>query len=493
MSLKFINAAPLKQSNLAPWPMWLMKDCVNDISPYISTLFHISLTSSCVPPTLKEAYITPIIKKPQLERTNINNYQPISNHSVISKLLERAVCAQLAEYLDNNNLMLPNQPGYRRSHSTETAQTAVFSDIISELDRGTLVLLSMLDLSAAFYCIDHDILLNRLNTSYGIRSSSHQWMTSYLSSRTQSVRYNGSASPAEITHFGVPQVSVLGPLLFLLYTADFHRITTRHGFRSHYYVDDSQLHISCSPAEAQQYRMRECTIKCIADINVFLRSNRLRLNPTKTEFLWCATARRRHQVNLEPIHINTVDIAPSVNVRNSGVMMDGDFSMITHVKNQVRSCFHSLRQIRVIRRSLTKKAAKILVSSFICSRIDYCNAVFAGLPKYTTNHLDSVLHAAARMISGRSKYDHITSILRDELHWLPVPQRVKYKLCLTTYKAINGTAPSYISAMCVPSSTNQARLRLRSSDSCQLLLPWTKTEFGNGPSRMRDLTYGMTC
>ena len=173
--------------------------------------------------------------------------------------------------------------------------------------------------------------------------------------------------------------------------------------------------------------------------------------------------------------------------------MDGDFSMTTHVKKQVRSCFHSLRQIRVIRRSLTKEAVKMLVSSFICSRIDYCNAVFAAYHRSTTNHLDSVLHAAARMISRRSKHYHITSVLRYELHWLPVPQRVIYKLCLTTYKAINGTAPSYIAAMCVPSSTNQARLRPRSSDSRQILLPRTKTELGKrafaypGPRAWNDL------
>ena len=109
---------------------------------------------------------------------------------------------------------------------------------------------------------------------------------------------------------------------------------TRHGFRSQYYADDSQLYISCSPDEAPQSRTRERTIKCIADIKAFMRSNRLRFNLTKTEFLWCATARRRHQLNLEPIHIDAVDIAPSANVRNLGVMMDGDFSMTTtHVKN----------------------------------------------------------------------------------------------------------------------------------------------------------------
>ena len=123
-----------------------------------------------------------------------------------------------------------------------------------------------------------------------------------------------------------------------------------------------------------------------------------------------------------------------------------------------------------------KRGRQNLVCSLICSRIDYCNAVFAGLPRSTTNHLNSVLHAAARMISGCFKHDHITSVLRDELHWLPVLQRVIYKLCLITYKAINGTAPSYIAAICVPSSTNQARLR--SSDSRHLLLLRTKTELG---------------
>ena len=165
----------------------------------------------------------------------------------------------------------------------------------------------------------------------------------------------------------------------------------------------------------------------------------------------------------------------------------------THVKKQVRSCFHSLRQIRVIRRSLTKEAAKMLVCSFICSRIDYCNAVFAGLPRSTINHLDSVLHAAVRVISGRSKHDHITSVLRDELHWLPIPQRVIYKLCLTTYKAINGAALSYIAALCVPSSTNKARLRHVLLTHVSYFSRGPKLSSENGPSRIRDLGHGMIC
>ena len=145
----------------------------------------------------------------------------------------------------------------------------------------------------------------------------------------------------------------------------------------------------------------------------------------------------------------------------------------------MRSCFHSLRQIRCIRRSLIKEAIKTLISSFICTRLDYCNAVFAGLPRSTINNLHSVLHASSRIISGRRKYDQITPVLRDELHLLPVLQRITYMFCLTTYKAINGIVSGYLTVMCISISTNSARLRLRSADFGQLILPRTKTEFAS--------------
>ena len=157
--------------------------------------------------------------------------------------------------------------------------------------------------------------------------------------------------------YGVPQGSVFRPLLFLLYTADVNHINMKHGFRCHYYADDSQLHISCRPDVAQKRETRERTAGCIADINLCMRSNRLRLNPSKTEFLLCTTACRMDYINPMPIHIGDVDISPSASIRNLGVMLDGDFFMMTHVKKQVRSCFHSLRQIRSIRRSLTREAA----------------------------------------------------------------------------------------------------------------------------------------
>ena len=163
--------------------------------------------------------------------------------------------------------MPPNQSAYRKYHSTETALTHVFSNTIEELDKGNLVLLTMLDLSAAFDCVDHEILLNRLKRSYGIQSIAHSWIKSYLTDRTQRVHHNGQMSHRVKMYYGVPQGSVLGHLLFLLYTADINYIVDNHSLRSHYYADDIPLQTPCTPTSSQQQLARDKTVRCIDDIN----------------------------------------------------------------------------------------------------------------------------------------------------------------------------------------------------------------------------------
>ena len=123
---------------------------------------------------MKEAYITPMTKKPQFDKIYSTKYRPTSNISVISKLLARAVSSKIVDYLDTYKFVPSNQSAYIKVHSTTTVLIAVFSNIIDELDKGYLVLLTMLDLSAAFDCVDHKILLNRLEMPYGIQSTAHR-------------------------------------------------------------------------------------------------------------------------------------------------------------------------------------------------------------------------------------------------------------------------------------------------------------------------------
>ncbi len=173
-----------------------------------------------MPSVFKSAYITPLLKKPDLDPAEAKSYGPISNLSVLSKTLERLVASQLLDYLRAADLLPDLQSAYRPHHSTETAVLKVLADILRAVDGGDLAVLALLDLSAAFDTVDHETLLTRLKRSYGLSGRVHDWFQSYLSGRFQHVRCGRTSStPTQLT-CGVPQGSVLGPILLLLYTAD---------------------------------------------------------------------------------------------------------------------------------------------------------------------------------------------------------------------------------------------------------------------------------
>ena len=153
--------------------------------------------------------------------------------------------------------------------------------------------------------------------------------------------------------------------------------------------------------------------------------------------------------------------------------------MKTHVNTTVGRCFRQLRLIRSCLKSLPFEAARTAVACFVLSRVDYCNSLLAGAPKYLMDRLQSVLNAAARLLCGRRRFDHVTPLLRDTLHWLPVPQRVEFKLCLLVYKALHGMAPDYITNLCRTTSSTNAGLRLRGSARGDLFVARTRTMFGD--------------
>ena len=164
-----------KSCGLDPAPTWLVKEFAGNLAPFICSLFNKSLSQGNFPQSFKVAEITPILKKSSLDASVPANYRPISNLQYLSKLLERVVNNQLIEHLQENDLMPAHQSAYRRCHSTETALLKVSSDVLMAADAGMVTLLDMLDLSAAFDCVDHQILLTRLDRSFGISSVALEW------------------------------------------------------------------------------------------------------------------------------------------------------------------------------------------------------------------------------------------------------------------------------------------------------------------------------
>uniref|UniRef100_A0A8C1PFC4 Reverse transcriptase domain-containing protein n=1 Tax=Cyprinus carpio TaxID=7962 RepID=A0A8C1PFC4_CYPCA len=214
---KLVKSSKPTTCMLDPIPSKLLKEVLPEVIDPLLTIINSSLLLGYVPKSFKLAVIKPLIKKPQLDPKELVNYRPISNLPFLSKILEKVVSSQLYSFLEKNGICEDFQSGFRPYHSTETALLRVTNDLLLSSDRGCISLLVLLDLSAAFDTIDHTILLHSLKHFVGINGSALAWFKSYLYDRHQFVAANEEVSYRSQVQYGVPQCSVLGPLLFTLY------------------------------------------------------------------------------------------------------------------------------------------------------------------------------------------------------------------------------------------------------------------------------------
>lgn len=435
-----------KSCSLDPIPSSLLKDHYGILLPVICNIINLSLENGYVPPSLKVAVLKPLLKKSSLNHEVLANYRPISNLKVVSKMIEKIVAVQLNTYLSENDLHEPFQSAYKCLHSCETALLRVQNDILHAIDNRNCVVLLLLDLSAAFDTVDHGILLNRLHSKFGIRGNVLKWFKSYLSDRSQYVALDGGSSDCAKLDCGVPQGSVLGPILYLLYTSPVADILRNHNMSFHLYADDTQLYIpfTCNDDVAMNHTMTMIE-NCLSDIDEWMTTNKLKLNKDKTEFLLLFS---KHNPNkcLPTLNFGNDQIKPSESARNIGVIFDSTLSMVPQINSVCKSAFYHLRNIARIRKYLSAKTAETLIHAFVTSKIDQYNCLLYGLPTHLISKLQSVQNAAARLITYTHKYDHISPVLI-KLHWLPVAERIKFKILLITYKSLYDLAPSYISEM----------------------------------------------
>ena len=236
---------------------------------------------------------------------------------------------------------------------------------------------------------------------------------------------------------------MLGPILFIAYSAEVIGIVEQHGFNVHAFADDLQVYGHAAQNEAAHLATRMST--CIESVKAWMSSNRLRLNPSKTELIWLGSSRRLHHCSSTGMRVSDVDLRPVDCVRDLGVLIDSGTTLARYVNHISSVCLFQLRQLRIIRRSLTTDVAHALVRALIHTRIDYCNGLLASCPRYLTDKLRVVLRAAARMVLQLPYRSSVSEVMHRQLHWLDVVDRVNYKIGLLNYKCLHGLAPGYLS------------------------------------------------
>ncbi len=296
-----------------------------------------------------------------------------------------------------------------------------------------------MDLSAAFDTVNQ-ILLSTLS-SLGITGIPLHWFESYLTGRSFKVAWGGEVSRAHQLVTGVPQGSVLGPLLFSTYTTSLGLIIQANSFSYHCYADDTQLNLSFRPDDLT---VAARISGCLVDISAWMKEHHLQLNLAKTELLvFPATPTLQHDFTIQ---LGSSTINPSASVRNLCVIFDDQLTFKDHIAKTARSCRFALHNIRKISPFLTEHAAQLLVQALVIYRLDYCNALLAGLPSCTIKPLQMIQNAAARLVFCEPKRAHVTPLFISQ-HWLPVAARIKFKTLMLAYRTTTGSASYYFHSL----------------------------------------------
>ena len=265
-----------------------------------------------------------------------------------------------------------------------------------------------------------------------------------------------------------PTRLLFGPAIVHLYTADIPQVCRRAGLTTHMYADDIQSYIHSNPQDSlQAVRSMKMALGQLED---WMKVNRLKLNQDKTQFMWIGRKQMLDKINREVLHSHFPDMKFLSSVNDLGVVLDERLEMEEQIGSICRSGFYHLRQIRGIRRSLSDVAARSAVQAFIMSKVDYCNSVLLGLSATMVDRVQRLMNAAARLILRLPKFSHISAQMRDDLHWLPVQERIRFKILLTTWRCISESAPDYLQELCCLLSTVPGRRQLRSTAISRYLL-----------------------
>ena len=492
--LKIMSNMSSKSCELDPISTNLFKAIAPSIIDIISHIVNTSLTTGHFPRHWKTALVRPLLKKSTLDINVYKNYRPVSNLSFISKLVERCMLDQFTKHTDKNCLMPGFQSAYRANYSTETSLLKICDDILWAFENNNIMMMAVMDLSAAFDTTDHEIFLQIMSRQFNIGDTALQWFAEYLRPRGFKVCINDSQSTEKPLTFSVPQGSCAGAALFTAYCASIASAVPPQINLSGF-ADDHSIRKSYKPKLNNEHETNSELSSCLGNIKYWMSSMRLKMNAEKTEYIQFSSQQLAKRITHQTIQCGEDNIKRSDCIKYLGTDLDSSLSFKQHILRKCRSALANYSKIRSIRRYLTKETCETLVVSLCLSHIDYNNAILANLPETTIKKLQRVQNMCAKLVLHRSKYDSSSKALFT-LHWLPVRYRINYKIALLVFKCMIGDAPDYLKDLLHHARPNQ-KLR-SSSDDLRLVIPrCKKVTFAErafsviGPKIWNDLPYSL--
>uniref|UniRef100_A0A803T7X0 Reverse transcriptase domain-containing protein n=1 Tax=Anolis carolinensis TaxID=28377 RepID=A0A803T7X0_ANOCA len=273
----------------------------------------------------------------------------------------------------------------------------------------------------------------------GLGGSALQGLQSFLEGRSQLVKLGDTCTDPWPLTCGVPQGSILSPMLFNIYMKPLGEVIWSFGVRCHLYAEDTQLYYSFPPNSKEAPWILD---QCLAAVLAWMRANKLKLNPDKTEVLQVSHMSDRG-IGWQPV-LDGVALPLKALVRSLGVLLDSSLTLEAQVSAVAGRAFAQLKLVRQLRPYLVKSDLATVVHALVTSRLDYCNSLYVGLPLKTARKLQLVQRAAARFLTGANYRERSTPLFK-ELHWLPFTFRTQFKVQVLTYKALNGLGRTYLS------------------------------------------------
>ena len=414
------------------------------ISTVLTHIINISFERNKFPERWKKAIITPI---PKCEiPLQESDFRPISLLPTFSKILEKSANVQIVAYLQKHCLLDPYQSAYKKNHSTNTALLKITDDILDAIDDSNITLLIFLDFSKAFDTVNHKILIEKLRI-LGFQTDSCEWINSYLCNRYQRVVVGEEQSDWIHIENGVPQGSILGPLLFTILVSDMRRSIWDGSY--HQYADDTDLLFETSVDNVNETTAKANNV--LEKIETYCKDNFLNLNAGKSKFMFIGSKpaiKKLDSIVLNDLQINQTSLERVRLGKNLGMTIDEVLSWRKHINLNISKAVGSFINLSRFKRFLNTKSKALLCESIVLSRFNYCDSVYLNIDMCLQGKIQKVQDMCCRFIFDIKKSESVDyKELRTKLGWLSMKQRRELHCLTMMYKILHESAPDYLQDM----------------------------------------------